>query len=374
MAKAVRKIEVFRPGTFQPMVGEPVTLTAADLKAIGAAYDPALHPAPVVVGHPKTDDPAFGWAASFSFDENSQRLVSAVNDLAPEFEQAVADGRYKRISLSLFRPGDSNNPKPGVWYPKHIGFLGGAAPAVSGLKPVAFAGEDGVTIEFGEPRLRDVASLFRRLREYFIAEKGPETADALLPDWTIQWIADGANADDDDALFADPAKPTTTKEKPMSKPDDAAAFAAREAELAAREKKVKESEAKLRREEHVAFAEQLVAEGRLLPIAKGKTIELLEAVAGAQLDPVSFAEGSETVKDAAPIDVLKSLLKAQPKGVTFGMTELPKGDGAVGVSFAAPEGYSVDADGADLLARTRAYQAKHPDVAFADAYKAVGGR
>ena len=49
---STRKIEVFRPGTFVPMSGAPVTMTAEDLKAIAAAYDAEGSPTPVVVGHP----------------------------------------------------------------------------------------------------------------------------------------------------------------------------------------------------------------------------------------------------------------------------------------------------------------------------------
>lgn len=45
------RIEVFRPGTFTPMVGDPISYSAADLRAIADAYDPATAPAPIVVGH-----------------------------------------------------------------------------------------------------------------------------------------------------------------------------------------------------------------------------------------------------------------------------------------------------------------------------------
>ncbi|MFT4098169.1 MAG: hypothetical protein QM651_13705 [Rhodoblastus sp.] len=374
MPKNVRYIEVFRPGTFQPMIGPAVTLTADDLRAIAKTFDPAVGKTPAVVGHPKTDDPAYGWASEFVYDDKTDRLLAGVGDLEPAFEQAVKDKRYHRISLSLFRPDSANNPKPGSWYPKHIGFLGAAAPAVPGLAPVALAADDDqvATFEFGEPALKDVSNLFRKLREWFIAERGQETADNLLPDWTIQWISDAA--DRDRALpFAAPAAipPKDDKEKPVSKTDDAA-FAAREADLAKREAEIKKREDETRRAGDVAFAEGLIAEGRLMPAAKAKTVELLGVLAGLEGE-VSFADDDgKTVKQPA-IDAFRDFLKAQPKVVTFGRVDTKAGDPPA-ASFAAPEGMEVDRDGLDLLAKTEALRRANPKLSFADAYKQAGGQ
>lgn len=60
-------IEVFRPGTFGPMQGGALTFSADDLRAAADAYDPQGAPAPVVIGHPATDAPAFGWVAGLRF-------------------------------------------------------------------------------------------------------------------------------------------------------------------------------------------------------------------------------------------------------------------------------------------------------------------
>ena len=62
------EIEVFRPGTFTPMAGSPISFSAADLSAIAETYDVTNHPAPVVIGHPKTDAPAYGWEESLRYD------------------------------------------------------------------------------------------------------------------------------------------------------------------------------------------------------------------------------------------------------------------------------------------------------------------
>lgn len=371
MSKALRYIECFRPGTFQPMAGDPVTLTADDLKAIAAGYDAAGAPAPAVVGHPKTDDPAYGWARSFSFDEASQRLVAGIGDLEPAFEQAVKDKRYAKISLSLFRPDASNNPKPGSWYPKHVGFLGGAAPAVTGLAPVNLAGDDDgvLTVEFGEEGLRDVASMFRRLRDWFIEKYGLDEADKVISDWDIVWLQRQAERDDDDRpgmSFAAPAVPQ--KEASMTKPDDAA-LAAREKAIADREVAAAQREAELRHADHVAFAEGLAADGRLLPASKDKAVAVLDALASTDRVEASFADGDATV-NASALSLVKEILQAQPKVVSFG--EMKMGEGQPDqASFAAPAGMDVDPDGLAVVAKATAYQRAHPDVSFLDAVKAV---
>ena len=69
------EIEVFRPGTHVPMRGEAMTFSAEELTEIAEGYDPEGEPAPVVVGHPATDAPAFGWIKGLRFDGERDRLM-----------------------------------------------------------------------------------------------------------------------------------------------------------------------------------------------------------------------------------------------------------------------------------------------------------
>lgn len=368
MKGATRTIEVFRPGTFTPMTGEPVTFSAADLVALAASYDAATAPAPAVIGHPKTDDPAFGWAQSFSFDEGGQRLVAEVGEIEPAFAEAVAAGRYKRISLSLYPPAAANNPKPGQWYPKHIGFLGAAAPAVSGLKPVAFAAADGaLTFEFADATaLRDVAGLFRSMRDFFIEKFGLEAADKAMPSWSISWIDDAADRparDDVPGLGFSEANPNTTTEPimdPTKAAADAAALAAREASVLARERAAAHTE-------NVAFAEALVSDRRLLPALKDKVVGLLDGLAPSVAPEVSFADGTET-RTLSASQCIRDILAAQPQ-LAFGAVELEAETATV--SFAMPEGCVADPTSAALHARALAHQAAHPGTDYMAAVAAV---
>ena len=201
-----RRIEVFRPGTFRALNGHVVTYTPEDVAALAASYDPSAAPAPVVVGHPKTDSPAFGWVKRLHFDAAAERLFADIGDIAPEFERAVREGRYKKISISIFPPQAAANPRPGKPYLKHVGFLGGAAPAVPGLKPVTLAGDDdAVTIELADPDVGLVADALRKLREWIIDKFGSTEAEKALPGHFIDWIDNSQRQAQ--AVFLDAAAP-----------------------------------------------------------------------------------------------------------------------------------------------------------------------
>jgi hypothetical protein len=147
-------IPLFRPGRHTDISGQTLTFSEADCQASAAAYDPALHEAPLVVGHPQTDAPAYGWVSALRFAESE--LVAEPHQVDPAFAELHGSGRFKKVSAAFFRPDSPNNPKPGVWYLRHIGFLGAQPPAVKGLKAAQFAdGDDYLTVEFAEPVTAD---------------------------------------------------------------------------------------------------------------------------------------------------------------------------------------------------------------------------
>lgn len=141
-------IEVFRAGTFSPMGGAPVTITDGELQQIASTYDKENYPAPVVIGHPAIDAPAFGWVDKLYVEGGI--LKATLEGTVAQFADWVKQGLYRKVSICTYLPGSTSNPKPGSFYLRHVGFLGAAAPAVPGLKPVAFAGADSDTLEFSQ--------------------------------------------------------------------------------------------------------------------------------------------------------------------------------------------------------------------------------
>lgn len=165
-------IEIFRAGTYPQ--GE---FTEADLDDMVRAYDPKLHEAPVTLDHARSG-PAYGWVAGLQ--RQGKVLVASFRDVADELKRLVADRRYVKRSAEVY----NNFQGTGKKYLRAVTFLGAQVPEVKGLRDVAFAeaGGEFVSVEFSESWFyRLVADGFRSLREAFIADKGQDAADKILP-------------------------------------------------------------------------------------------------------------------------------------------------------------------------------------------------
>ena len=165
-------VEAFRAGTHTDADGisrkwEPkdIDTIAQQYNAATAESNPNRHIAPVVIGHPKDNSPAFGWIEKAK--STGGKLMLKMKELQPEFVEALKKGLYKTRSISLY-------PDLNI---RHIGFLGGAAPAVKGLGPFKFNEEDkALTYEFAEGSFEDVNEMkqelgfFRKLMNTFKLE------------------------------------------------------------------------------------------------------------------------------------------------------------------------------------------------------------
>ena len=116
------RIAIFKTGHHAATSGETLDATADYVRAIAAAYDPALHEAPIVIGHPKDNAPAFGWVRALTFDEGSGTLYADLAQVEPQFAALLAAGRFKKRSASIYDPG---HPRQAVSAPCR--FLGRAA-------------------------------------------------------------------------------------------------------------------------------------------------------------------------------------------------------------------------------------------------------
>ncbi|HHA2483914.1 TPA: hypothetical protein ACOEN0_004165, partial [Stenotrophomonas maltophilia] len=128
MNQPAATLQIFKAGTHVAEDGRTLTFSEADVQQIADSYDPALHEAPIVVGHPKTDDPAYGWGKTLQAKDGL--LVAEPHNVDPAFAELVNNGRFKKISASIFMPDSPGNPTPGKYYLRHIGFLGAQPPAV----------------------------------------------------------------------------------------------------------------------------------------------------------------------------------------------------------------------------------------------------
>lgn len=316
-----KPLHIFKSGRQTAMSGVTLEFSESDLEASARAYDPAKHEAPLVVGHPKHDAPAYGWVKSLA--AGADGLNAEPHQVDANFAELVAAGRYKKISASFYLPDAPNNPVPGVYYLRHVGFLGAQPPAVKGLKAVAFADDpDSDVVEFSDWGMEANASLWRRLRDFLLTKFGQETADQVVPDWQIESIREAARQDDDAqrTAFADPTVSTTHQpheENHAVTPEEKAALEAENAQLKQRlaqaDAREKESAAAKRHGEHLAYAELLVGEGKLAPKHKDAVVAFLDFSDGETA--LEFGEGDAKQPLAS---AFKTFLGDMPKVVEFG--------------------------------------------------------
>ncbi len=350
----MKTIQIFKPGKHTSSSGVALSFSEADLKASCDAYDPAKHEAPIVIGHPAQDDPAYGWVKGLSFSGGIEAIPHQVD---PAFAEMVQAGRFKKISASFYGPDSPSNPVPGVYYLRHVGFLGAQPPAVKGLRSPEFSdGETGI-VEFGDYDDILNASLWRRFRDWLIGEKGLDVADNIIPDYAVSSLEQMANQPDpDDSQAASPSY-TEPKGDIMSAEDKARLTALEEENKRLKAEQAANRIAKIN-SGNAAFAEGLVKEGRLLPAHKSAMVAALNFLDG-QETTVEFADG-DTKKPIAT--GLKEIFSKLPKQVEF--KEVADGAGAAGDVDAATLGKLA----ADFM---EAEAAKGRTVSSAEAVKHV---
>lgn len=128
--------EIFKIGQHTDSSGNSRDWTEAELQQIADNYNANEHEAPIVVGHPKDNDPAFGWIGALKYEGG--KLFAKAKSVVPEFVEAVKQGLFKKRSISLY---------PDLTL-RHVGFLGAVPPAVKGLTDLKFKDGEGMSFEF----------------------------------------------------------------------------------------------------------------------------------------------------------------------------------------------------------------------------------
>lgn len=366
------RIAIFRAGRHRAQNGKTYTFSEADVAAIAAGYDPALHQAPYVLGHPKTDAaPAWGWVTKLQVENGV--LFAEHSDVPAAFAEAVTDGRYRFRSADLYDVNDPANPTPGKYHLRSVGWLGAEPPSIKGLGPAFGENDTAEPLSFAETDLSlawlagNVSDMARGLRDWMIGKFGKEEADKAIPAWNDQAAASIA-ADVRAEIRAENGEGISPA---FAEPDPVAAriaeLDAREAALADREAAATaitaaatrdqlafaETARTAARTEDAAFVDGLVAAGKLAPGRADQVKTLLGVLDGDA--KISFAEG-----EAAPRHQLRALLG--DLGVSIHFAELAPAEGA---RFA--EGRST----AEIATRTRELvdeaNARGVSLSYADA-------
>jgi len=258
---------VFKTGTHTDSNGRTREWSERELDEIVSRYNPAGHEAPVVVGHPKENAPAWGWVEAL---KRKGDLLFARLRLVPEFTEMLKKGLFKKRSISLY-------PDLGL---RHVGFLGAAPPAVKGLPDLSFKeGCDFISFDLSASTFESAFEPNEDRKEGYLVRSFIEKLKKLLRE----------------ELGEDHLLPDALKEK---------------------ERAVKEKEQELKRKEALAFCEGLLKEGRLTPaMMKTGLPRFLEVVSGME-DSYEFAEEGESIK---PAEFMRRFLEGLPKAVPLGV-------------------------------------------------------
>lgn len=117
--------EVFKAGNYPQGV-----FSQSDIETLAKNYDPNFCEAPITLDH-EQKGPAYGWVSELK-SENG-KLKACFRNVAPELKDFVQSGKYKKISVEIYKEIDGKKP-----YLKAVSFLGAGIPQVKGMEPVEF--------------------------------------------------------------------------------------------------------------------------------------------------------------------------------------------------------------------------------------------
>lgn len=318
--------------------------TDADLDQIVSNYDPAHHEAPVVIGHPKSNGPAFAWVSAVRRVGNV--LQAQFKQAVPAFEEAVEAGRYKKRSVSLYKSAKG-------WALRHVGFLGAQPPQVKGLADIQFEHEDeeAIEIEFSE----ETCMAMDEKDQQSLVEKFTAALAKLLP---------SAPKTAETQAFSEEAQAAAIKAAV-----DAAVKPLHES-LAAQQKTFSESQTAAQSAASKSRAEQAIAKlkasGKYVPAYDVLGLPSVFAELAKIETTVEFGEG-EKKKTITPLQVLVEFLEAQEKIVPT-KREVQAGSGKTGTARTYAEG--VDQNSIQFSELVEALEAKE-GISFSEASRRV---
>jgi len=290
-------VDIFKTGEHTDGSGNTREWTEEDLEEMVNLYNnqsaTEAHLAPLVYGHPDTEDAALGWVDKLKRVGNV--LKANFVEISQELINGIKSGAYKFQSIALY-------PNKLL---RHVGILGAVPPAVKGLKPLSdyFSDSEFISYEFAENDINDLA----KIKEYIKKRFGEEEYQLMLTNLLLN------------EEFMEKEKTDKTTEITNVKTDEFVE-ASKFAEL---QNKVKSLEAENASISFDLFYSELEKEGFLVPSQK----ELVKSIL---LPNYVFAEGKDLKTN------LVELIKSFPKQITYSEVQTKE----------------PDLEGADILIKT----------------------
>lgn len=275
----MKYFEVFKAGNYPQ--GK---FTKEEVQELAKNYDPSFCEAPITLDH-EQKGPAYGWVDKLK--EEDGLLKASFKNLSPELKDYVSKGKYKKISVEIYRELEGKKP-----YLKAVSFLGASIPQVKGMESVEFKEGESDVYEFSiETEDENV--------ETFSEEDVEELKNTI------------SNLQTQIAQFKEDAKKQETIKSLKSQVKDLTIELAKfKDEAAGKEelaKELKEIKDNLRNKDFNEFIDKQIDAGILTPANKDAVFSILQ-----DLDNIKkFDESSNS------IDIFKSFISALPKQVEF---------------------------------------------------------
>ena len=346
-------IEVFRTGKHTAMNGVTKDYTEQDLDNFVSKFgETPGYKAPLVIGHPAVEDPAYGWAEQLK--RVGSKLFAYVEPVSEKIVEAVRSGMFKRLSIALYADG----------LLRHIGLLGAHPPAVKGLAPVEFAADQAFAeFEIDAGDIEEQKITFKEFKAFFaeLFSKGPDgptnhnQEDDMNKEEVTALLAANteAMAKTFAAQLAGAVAPIMTEIGTIkqSVAEQGVAFS----------KQIQDQQFVGSVEGFTAFCGQMVAEGRLLPAEVDEQIDTYKDLLRGEGN-LQFAEGEKrpTVKLRDRIQARAQVIK--PRASVFAeASRAKKTDGKVDpmADQFAETGKEVNDVGIDIDQQITAYAEKH---------------
>lgn len=268
--------EVFKAGKYPQ--GK---FTQKEIAEIAKNYDPKFCEAPITIDHQQSG-PAYGWVETVKAE--GDKLKVAFKDIPEAFEKDVNDGKYKKVSVELYR----NLEGKGA-YLKAVSFLGAAIPQVKGLEAIKFMESESDTYEFES---EDDSENFSQ-----------EDIDDLKKQISV--------LETQVANFKENNKKLETikslKEKISALNDEVANFKEKAQGKEEIEQELNNIKLAIKKKEFDEFIEKQIEKGTLVPANKEVVLSILQ-----ELDNVQkFGEDSQVISD------FKSFIESIPSQITY---------------------------------------------------------
>lgn len=288
--------------------------TTKDADKIVSSYAAREADAPVVIGHPRDNSPAYGWILDLKRD--GEKLLAKVKPTSKEFVGWLRKGLYRHVSMSV---------RPNLTL-RHVGFLGAAPPAVKGLKMPEFADEEFTEIEIEVPgtQAKEDTQVTVTEKEFTELQKNNEelTKDKEKLEQAFKEL----------------------KEKTDKLESD---FQSTEEEKAAARKELKKLRLNARKNQFSQFLNEEIAWGALSEDQKNTALRILQALSGEE-----FAEEGEEPEE---VGLFKEFLKVIPGKV---------GPGEVATRTSATE---VSEKSKEFAEKVDEYMKEHEGASYKEA-------